>query len=72
MKEILWLCEQEIAHFGYPNLLGLAHREVVLTEEKVKRLRKIYREVLCESEMILHELVDETLNFEIHKLKHIT
>ena len=72
LREILWLCEREIAHFGYPNLLGLAHRDVVLTKEKAERLKSIYRRVLCESDSILRELVDTSLDHTSHKLHNIS
>ena len=72
LEEILWLCEREVAHFGYPNLLGLAHRDVVLTKEKVERLRSIYRQVLCESDDILRELIDNSLDHTSHKLHNIS
>lgn len=72
LQEILWLCEREVAHFGYPNLLGLAHRDVVLTKEKIERLRSTYRQVLCESDSLLRELVNNSLDHTSHKLHNIS
>jgi hypothetical protein len=71
LRELLWLCEQEIAKFGYPNLLGLAHQEVVLTAEKVDLLRQKYREAFAESNELLGELFDHPLDITSHKLHNI-
>ncbi len=71
LKEILWLCEQELAHFGYPNLLGIAHRDVVLTKRKVEHLRRRYREILADSDRILRELVDQDFLEMPHKSHNI-
>jgi len=71
LAELLWLCEQEVAHFGYPNLLGLAHRDVVLTKRKVDQLRKRFREILADSDRILDELVDQQFIETPHKFHNI-
>ncbi|MFM6456405.1 MAG: hypothetical protein ACKPH7_31860 [Planktothrix sp.] len=71
LRELLWLCEQEVGRFGYPNLLGLAHEEVVLKAEKVKLLRQKYMEAFAESDKILSELVAHPLDATAHKLHNI-
>ena len=71
LSELLWLCEQEVARFGYPNLLGIAHHEVVLTAEKVNLLRQKYREAFAASNEILSELFDSFLDTTSHKLHNI-
>jgi hypothetical protein len=71
LSELLWLCEQEVAHFGYPNLLGIAHRDVVLTKRKVDHLRRRYREILSHSDRILQELTDQDFIETPHKLHNI-
>lgn len=72
LRELLWLCEQEVARFGYPNLLGLAHHEVVLTSEKASLLRQKYLEAFATSNIILSELVENPLDATSHKLHNIT
>lgn len=69
--ELLWLCEKEIGRFGYPNLLGIAHHDVVLTGKKVALLRKRYMEILVHSDIILSELVQNEFLESPHKLHNI-
>lgn len=71
LSELIWLCEQEVARFGYPNLLGIAHHEVILTTEKVNLLRQKYREAFAASNKILSELFDNPLDTTSHKLHNI-
>jgi hypothetical protein len=71
LAEILWLCEQEVGHFGYPNLLGTAHRDVVLTNRKVEQIRKRFRSILADSDRILSELVAQDVFETPHKLHNI-
>ena len=71
LSEILWLCEQEIGRFGYPNLLGIAHHDVVLTQKKVALLRKRYMEILAHSDIILSDLVGNEFVETPHKLHNI-
>lgn len=73
LRELLWLCEQEVSRFGYPNLLGIAHREVVLTNEKVRLMRQRYREAFAASDKILSELElkDKPLDTTSHKIHKI-
>ncbi len=71
LAEILWLCEQEVGRFGYPNLLGLAHHDVVLTKKKVDLLRKRYLQILSDSDLILAELVANEFIDTPHKLHNI-
>jgi hypothetical protein len=72
LSEILWLCEKEIGHFGYPNLLGIAHRDVVLTKKKVDLLRKRYMEILAHSDIVLSDLVSNDFLETPHKLHNIS
>ncbi|MBN3895233.1 MAG: hypothetical protein HWQ41_08180 [Nostoc sp. NOS(2021)] len=71
IRELLWLCEQEVSHFGYPNLLGIAHKEVILTSEKINIIRQKYREAFANSNELLNELFDNTLDITAHKLHNI-
>ena len=71
LREILWLCEQEIGRFGYPNLLGIAHHDVVLTRKKVALLRKRYMEILSHSDRILNDLVGNEFLEDPHKMHNI-
>ena len=71
IQELLWLCECEIARFGYPNLLGIAHHDVILTKEKVRLLRQKYKEVFAQSNTLLSELIDSPLDATAHKLHNI-
>ena len=71
IQELLWLCECEIARFGYPNLLGIAHHDVVLTKEKVRLLRQKYKEAFAQSDTLLTELIDSPLDATAHKLHNI-
>ncbi|ACK70313.1 hypothetical protein PCC7424_1881 [Gloeothece citriformis PCC 7424] len=72
IEEILWLCESEIRHFGYPNLLGIAHKEVVLNTQRVKLLRDRYMEVFAHSNEILRKLVgDDYIKETPHKIHNI-
>lgn len=71
ISEILWLCEREIGRFGYPNLLGIAHHDVVLTHKKVDLLRRRYLEILANSDTILEELVGKDFIENPHKLHNI-
>ena len=71
LEELLWLCELEVARFGYPNLLGIAHHEVILTTEKVNLLRQRYREVFDASDRVSSELFDKPLDITSHKLHNI-
>jgi hypothetical protein len=71
VSELLWLCEQEVARFGYPNLLGIAHHDVILTTEKANLLRQKYREAFATSNKLLNELFDNPLDTTSHKLHNI-
>jgi hypothetical protein len=71
LRELLWLCEQEIAKFGYPNLLGIAHEEVILCTEKINILRQRYREAFATSDELLSELFDSSIDITAHKLHNI-
>lgn len=71
IQELLWLCECEIARFGYPNLLGIAHHDVILTKEKVRLLRQKYKEIFAQSNTLLSELIDSPLDATAHKLHNI-
>lgn len=71
LAEILWLCEQEIARFGYPNLLGAAHHDVALTTRKVKLLRQRFEEIWAQSDRLLQELVPNEFVEAPHKLHNI-
>lgn len=71
ISEILWLCEREIGRFGYPNLLGIAHHDVVLTRKKVELLRKRYLELLVESDAVIDELIGKDFVESPHKLHNI-
>lgn len=71
LAEILWLCEQEIARFGYPNLLGAAHHDVALTTKKVKLLRQRFEEIWVHSDRLLQELVPNEFAETPHKLHNI-
>lgn len=71
LAELLWLCEREVGHFGYPNLLGLAHRDVVLTRQKAALLRQRYREILSWSDAILRDLTPNDFPESPHKLHNI-
>jgi hypothetical protein len=71
ISEILWLCEREIGRFGYPNLLGIAHHDVVLTRKKVELLRKRYLELLVESDAVIDELIGKEFVESPHKLHNI-
>ena len=71
MSEILWLCEREIGRFGYPNLLGIAHHDVVLTRKKVELLRMRYKELLADSDKILDGLIGKDFVESPHKLHNI-
>ncbi|MEH1808565.1 hypothetical protein [Nostoc sp.] len=71
IRELLWLCEQEVSQFGYPNLLGIAHKEVILTSEKINIIRQRYREAFATSNELLNELFDNTLDITAHKLHNI-
>jgi len=71
LRELLWLCELEVGRFGYPNLLGVAHHDVVLTKRKADLLRKRYMQVFSHSDRLLGELIaTEFLEFP-HKLHNI-
>ena len=72
LRELLWLCEKEIGRFGYPNLLGIAHHDVVLTRRKVELLRKRYMELLADSDKILEELIGKDFVEDPHKLHGIS
>lgn len=72
LGELLWLCEKEIGRFGYPNLLGIAHHDVVLTRRKVELLRKRYMELLADSDRILEELIGKDFVEDPHKLHGIS
>jgi hypothetical protein len=69
--EILWLCEQEIGRFAYPNLLGVAHHDVVLTKRKADLLRKRYKEILIDSDILLENLISFNFTENPHKLHNI-
>ncbi len=71
MSEILWLCEREIGRFGYPNLLGIAHHDVVLTRKKVELLRMRYKELLADSDKIIDGLIGKDFVESPHKLHNI-
>lgn len=71
LSELLWMCEQEIARFGYPNLLGAAHHDVVLTTKKVKLLRHRFEEIWARSDRLLEELVANEFIESPHKLHNI-
>lgn len=71
IREILWLCEREIGRFGYPNLLGIAHHDVVLTRKKVELLRKRYLELLADSDAVIDELIGKDFVETPHKLHNI-
>jgi hypothetical protein len=71
MSEILWLCEREIGRFGYPNLLGIAHHDVVLTRKKIELLRMRYKELLVDSDKILDGLIGKDFIETPHKLHNI-
>ncbi|MCC5644251.1 hypothetical protein LC607_15110 [Nostoc sp. CHAB 5824] len=71
IRELLWLCEQEVSQFGYPNLLGIAHKEVILTSEKINIIRQRYREAFATSNELLNELFDNSLDITAHKLHNI-
>lgn len=71
MSEILWLCEREIGRFGYPNLLGIAHHDVVLTRKKVELLRMRYKELLTDSDKIIDGLIGKDFVDSPHKLHNI-
>jgi hypothetical protein len=71
LAEILWLCEREIWSFGYPNLLGIAHHDVVLTQKKVKHLRQRYQEIWAHSDRLLEELIPNEFVEAPHKLHNI-
>lgn len=71
LSEVLWLCEREIARFGYPNLLGIAHHDVVLTTKKMKLLRQRFEEIWAHSDRLLEELVPNEFVETPHKLHNI-
>ncbi|MEH2259159.1 hypothetical protein [Nostoc sp.] len=71
IQEILELCEREVGHFGYPNLLGKAHREIVLTNQKMKLLREQYKELFAYSNKITEELEGNDFVDNPHKSHHI-
>ena len=71
ISEILWLCEREVGRFGYPNLLGIAHHDVVLTRKKVDLLRKRYLELLADSDTVIDELIGKDFVETPHKLHNI-
>lgn len=71
LGEMLWLCEREVGCFGYPNLLGTAHHDVVLTERKAELLRKRYMQVFSHSDRILRGLVANDFLENPHKLHNI-
>lgn len=71
LGEILWLCEREVGRFGYPNLLGTAHHDVVLTKRKADLLRKRYMQVFSQSDRLLRELVANDFVETPHKMHNI-
>lgn len=71
IKELLWLCEQDVSQFGYPNVLAIAHKEVILTSEKIDIIRQRYREEFAKSDEILIELFNSPLDVTAHKLHNI-
>lgn len=71
LGEILWLCEQEMWMFGYPNLLGMAHHDVILTQNKMKLLRRRFQEVWGHSDRLMEELIANEFVDTPHKLHNI-
>ncbi|GCE15087.1 hypothetical protein [Tengunoibacter tsumagoiensis] len=72
VQEILWLCDQEVGRFNYPNLLGTAHHDVVLTQKKAKFLRPhYYEEIMNDSNILLERLISFNFVEDPHKIHNI-
>jgi hypothetical protein len=72
LSDILWLCEQEVQRFSYPNLLGKAHDDVVLTRDRVARIRRHFQAMWDDAATILDDLVANEFVENPHKTHNIS